>query len=133
MPIRTDGSDGTSGYAQLTLQTGIIVDGAVIGRYLCIHENCSQKDKIPEFRMDHITMNAHVPKSRGDCDRFVRNNPGLYFAEAVHFHREPHGWVQRWNTSSFKRCHNFTSNFIDLIACVMKFKVPTERAGLRTL
>jgi hypothetical protein len=92
-------------------------------------KHSSQKNEIPELRMDDVSVRTHLTKTRRHGHRLMTDNPQFAWP-AVRLHRETHRRVNRPNTLSLQGCDDTAGNLVNPVAGVMKFEV-SERAALR--
>src|SRR5215510_3654506 len=128
--VGPDSANWTCRYAQLTFQTRVVIERALVFGYLGIDEHRSQQNEVAKLRVNNIAMNTHVTEASSHCDCFVRHKPELARSNSIHFHRKPHRRVDRTDANITERRHDSMGSFVYSIAGVMKFDVRNGTRGI---
>jgi len=70
------------------------------------------------FRLATLKRQPQSGKKRGNRAQAIQA-----VANAIHFHWEPHGRINRTHSTISERSHNVVSNFVDPLACLVKFDI----------
>src|SRR5262249_2112684 len=123
LSVRADGSHGTRRHAQLAFQAWVVRDRLIVCRRLGTNQDRTQQDEVAELWVDDVAVNAHVTEARSDGYRLMRDDPKLAAWKPIHLHRETHRRVQRTDSLLLQGRNNLSSDFIDVIAGVVKLQV----------
>jgi hypothetical protein len=121
MPVGSNRSGGTGSDAKLAFKARILVERLRVFGDLGLHENGSEQDEVAKFRMNHVAMDAHVTKTRGNATGLWEMSHSFVPQRSASMGKP--AAVHGPNSLALERGDDLPRHVIDLVRHVMEFEV----------